>query len=89
MIITAVVIAIKYYDDFYYKNTFYAKLGGIPTELLNQMEEEFLNLLNFNCYINQTTLKSYLERLEIFAELNLNHKHWSQLNSHQTVHSCI
>lgn len=27
--ITAVVLATKYYDDFYFKNTFYAKLGGI------------------------------------------------------------
>jgi hypothetical protein len=26
---TAVVIAIKYHDDEYYKNEFYAKVGGI------------------------------------------------------------
>ena len=31
LMITAVVIATKYYDDFYFKNTFYAKLGGITT----------------------------------------------------------
>lgn len=39
LIITAVVIATKYYDDFYFKNTFYAKLGGISLQLLNQMEQ--------------------------------------------------
>ena len=31
LIVTAVVIATKYFDDFYFKNTFYAKLGGIAT----------------------------------------------------------
>jgi hypothetical protein len=38
LMITGMVIATKYFDDFYYKNTFYAKLGGITTELLNEME---------------------------------------------------
>lgn len=37
--ITAIVIATKYYDDFYFKNTFYAKLGGISIQLLNEMEQ--------------------------------------------------
>jgi len=27
---TSLVIAIKYQDDEYYKNEFYAKVGGIP-----------------------------------------------------------
>lgn len=31
LMITASVIATKYFDDFYFKNTFYAKLGGITT----------------------------------------------------------
>ena len=70
LMITAVVVATKYYDDFYFKNTFYAKLGGIQTQLLNEMEEEFLHMLNFNCFIKESTLKSYLERLEFFSDLN-------------------
>ena len=31
LMITAVVIATKYFDDFYFKNSFYARLGGITT----------------------------------------------------------
>lgn len=31
LMITGVVVATKYYDDFYFKNTYYAKLGGITT----------------------------------------------------------
>ena len=70
LMITAVVVATKYYDDFYFKNTFYAKLGGIQTQLLNEMEEQFLHMLNFNCFIPESTLNSYLERLEFFSLLN-------------------
>ena len=70
LVITAIVVATKYYDDFYFKNSFYAKLGGIQTQVLNEMEEEFLHMLNYNCFIRESTLKSYLERLEFFAALN-------------------
>jgi hypothetical protein len=72
--ITAVVLATKYYDDFYFKNTFYAKLGGIPTNVLNEMEEELLDMLNYDCFISEATLKSYLERLEVFSLLNSQNK---------------
>jgi hypothetical protein len=42
---TAVVIAIKYHDDEYYKNEFYAKVGGIPKLELNKLESDFLELI--------------------------------------------
>ena len=35
---TAVVIGVKYHDDEYYKNEFYAKVGGIPKLELNKLE---------------------------------------------------
>lgn len=52
LMITAVLVATKYFDDFYFKNTFYAKLGGVTIDLINELEIEFLNLLNFNCYVD-------------------------------------
>ncbi len=41
------------------------------------MEEQFLTMLNFNCYIGEATLKSYLERLEMFALVNASSENWS------------
>lgn len=32
------MIAAKYLDDFYYKNDFYAKIGGIPPKDINLLE---------------------------------------------------
>jgi hypothetical protein len=43
----SVVIAIKYHDDEYYKNDFYAKVGGIPKLELNKLEQEFLELIKY------------------------------------------
>jgi hypothetical protein len=35
LLITSIVVSAKFFDDFYFKNSFYAKLGGISTQLLN------------------------------------------------------
>lgn len=39
LLISAIVVSAKFFDDFYFKNSFYAKLGGISLELINHMEE--------------------------------------------------
>ncbi len=31
LMITGVLVGTKYFDDFYFKNTYYAKLGGVTT----------------------------------------------------------
>ncbi len=47
------MIAIKYNDDDYYKNEFYAKVGGITIKEINGLESEFLQLINYKLYISQ------------------------------------
>jgi hypothetical protein len=49
---TSMLCAIKYQDDEYYKNEFYAKVGGIPLVELNILELEFLNLLEYRMYVD-------------------------------------
>lgn len=46
-LIIAIVLAIKYQDDDIYKNDYYAKVGGITMQELNDMEKEFLELLDY------------------------------------------
>ncbi len=36
------MIAVKYIDDFYYKNEYYAKIGGIAKEELDLLEIEMM-----------------------------------------------
>ena len=56
-------MAIKWHDDDYYKNEYYAKVGGITLKDINSLEIDFLNLLGFKLYINQTIYQTYMERL--------------------------
>ena len=64
------MVAAKYIDDLYYKNSFYATIGGVSLKVLNELEMEFLTLVNFNCHCEEGTFRSYLERLDTFSQVN-------------------
>ena len=51
LILTSMILAIKYNEDEFYSTEFYAKLGGITKVELNLMEYEFINLINFNLFV--------------------------------------
>ena len=59
LFITAVLIAAKYFDDKYYKNQFYARVGGVPNDELNALELEFLFLLDFELYADYREYDKY------------------------------
>ncbi|CAK68099.1 unnamed protein product (macronuclear) [Paramecium tetraurelia] len=61
--IIAVVLAIKYQDDEIFKNDYYAKVGGISIQELNDMEESFLNLLDFELFVYHETFSLYLTEI--------------------------
>lgn len=47
------MIAIKWHDDEYYKNEYYAKIGGINAKEMNALESEFLKLMDFRLFVDQ------------------------------------
>lgn len=53
LIITAVMVAAKYFDDLFFKNSFYAEVGGISTSVLNGLEVQLMQFLGFDLYIQQ------------------------------------
>jgi hypothetical protein len=38
MILITTIVAVKFHEDEYYKNDYYAKVGGIMLEELNSLE---------------------------------------------------
>ena len=62
------VLAIKYNEDDYYSNKYYAKVGGINLDELNSLEYNFLILLDFDVFINEETYEKYKEQLNDFYE---------------------
>ncbi len=61
----AILISIKYNEDNVFKNDYYAKVAGVNLNEINKMEFEFINLLNFNVYIDPDVFKNYKKLIEI------------------------
>lgn len=60
----ALVIAVKVQDDDYYRNDYYAKIGGISLKELNNLEKEMLQLLNFELFISFELYNTYIVRIK-------------------------
>lgn len=70
MLITTVMVAAKFADDFFYKNEYYAKIGGISKLDINALELELLKQLNYNLFVNERELMVYVDRLEAYRDAN-------------------
>jgi len=57
------MLATKFFDDRYYNNEYYAKVGGITNAEVNLLERDFLQLINFRLYISPLLFFRYRERL--------------------------
>lgn len=64
------MVAAKYADDFFYKNDYYAKVGGISKNEINQLEIELLSVLNYHLHVREEELNIYLDKLEAYRDVN-------------------
>lgn len=69
------MVAAKFADDYYYKNEFYAKIGGISKIEINALESELLRTLNYHLFISQPELIVYLDRLEAYRDASHHKTH--------------
>lgn len=63
LILTGVMVAAKFVDDFYFSNNYWSKVGGIPNEELNGLELELLFLLNFSLHTSRGEYEDYVAHL--------------------------
>ena len=63
IIITSVMLSAKFFDDHYFKNAFYAKVGGVPCAEMNSLEVEFLFLINFSLHVSPDNYSRYYNEL--------------------------
>mmetsp|Transcript_11665 Transcript_11665/g.40844 ORF Transcript_11665/g.40844 Transcript_11665/m.40844 type:complete len:235 (-) Transcript_11665:36-740(-) len=59
IIVTSVMLAAKFFDDQYFNNAYYAKVGGVPTAELNALELEFLFSINFALHVPPDVFDKY------------------------------
>ncbi|GKU88452.1 hypothetical protein SLEP1_g2718 [Rubroshorea leprosula] len=63
-LITAIMVASKYVEDMNYRNSYFARVGGLTTYELNKLELEFLFLMGFKLHVNVSVFESYCCHLE-------------------------
>lgn len=59
LIIAGVTVASKFFSDVFYKNSRYAKVGGLPLDELNYLEVQFLLLLDFELMVQIEEMTKY------------------------------
>ena len=58
LVISFIVISAKFIDDKTYKNTFYARVGGLPVITLSAFEIKLLFYLKFDLFISPEQLNA-------------------------------
>ncbi len=71
LIITSMLLSIKYLEDFYYDNEYYAKVGGLSLREINDLEAEMLQMLGFSVHIEEAIYYKYKEDIEEFVKNRL------------------
>ena len=59
VIVTSVLLAAKFFDDAYYNNAYYAKVGGVLVEEMNNLEAQFLFKIDFSLRVLPEVFEKY------------------------------
>jgi len=63
LVITSIMVAAKFFDDQYFNNAYFSKVGGVSCKEINTLESEFLFMLNFNLFVESNLYQTYNQRL--------------------------
>ena len=66
ILFSSILISIKYNEDSYYDNKYYAEIAGVKLKELKSIEYSFVDLLNFNIFIKDDIYEKYREYLDNF-----------------------
>ena len=66
LILASMVVSIKYNEDDYFSNKFYAKVGGVTKEELDKLEYEFLSLIDFSLFVDEDLFSKYYDYIKTF-----------------------
>lgn len=67
VVITSVLLAAKFFDDAYYNNAYYAKVGGVMVSEMNGLEVDFLFRINFSLHVTPEVYDKYRAELVLHS----------------------
>ena len=59
ILFVSVLAALKYNEDKFYSNVYYAKIGGLEIKQLNTLEIEFVIGINFDLFVDNKIFEKY------------------------------
>ena len=68
LILGCLILAIKYNEDTYFNNEYYAKVGGISLKDLNALEEISFELIDYNLFVSEDIYKKYLDYITNYKD---------------------
>lgn len=71
IIITMVMLAAKFFDDLYFNNKFFARVGGVPRAELDALELEALFAINFSLHVPTEVFEKYHSELASHAGIDM------------------
>ena len=60
---SGLVIAAKFFEDKFYKNSYYSRVGGISNSELNVLELQFLKMIDFKLFVEVEEYENYRHTL--------------------------
>lgn len=63
LFLTGTVIAAKFIDDKFYKNSYYAEVGGVSNLEMNSLEMAFLQEIDFELFVEKELYDLYVKTL--------------------------
>ena len=71
LILSAILVVHKFYTDLNYCNSYFAEITGWSLESVNQMERQFLYIIDFDLVVDDLEFESYTLKVnEFFNESN-------------------
>jgi hypothetical protein len=67
--LSALLASIKYNEDDFYSNLYYSKVGGISLNEMNNLEDDFLQKIKFNLWIDIEEFSKYQKYLYQYHHL--------------------
>eukprot|EP01080_Neovahlkampfia_damariscottae_P012211 gene12211-5798_t len=66
--ITCVMVATKFFDDYFQSNQYFSKIGGIELKEMNRLEVELMKLIQYEFFISKDLFDCYLEEIKVLSE---------------------
>lgn len=68
LVVMSAMIAVKFFDDVYYNNAYYAEVAGMRTKEVNSLEAQFLRLIDWRLHVTPEEYSQYRNHVHMAVQ---------------------